>query len=793
MLCQRKLLPSRIARLAAGVLAGLLLACSFSNSAAAQSMARQWNESLLGLIRIDIPKPTVHARNLYHTSAAMYDAWAAFDPYAKGTFFTEKHTAANLDSARNEAISYAAYRVLTQRYSIANNPVASQAAIDNRMSLLGYDKNITTTVGNSPAAIGNRIAALVLGESLGDGSNEANRYVDTEGYSPINPPMTVDYPSVVSPTSPPFVDPNRWQPLYLSSSVTQNGIEGSNLQVSITPHWGNVTTFAMGRSGNPEPHSWSGVDPGPPPKLGEIGDAQYRADTVDSIRKSGSLDPNAGPGTQLINLSPRVNGNRPLGTNNNQGYAINPVTQQPYADNFAKVGDFGRVLAEYWADGPHSETPPGHWNLIANTVADSPLLSKRMGGTGPVMSDLEWDVKTYLALNGAVHDAGVAAWGTKTEYDYVRPITKVRYQGSLGQSSDVNDPSYHPNGLPLEPGLIELITAQSIAPGGVHRNVYDNANQDSEGNFLEFFLESELVGKVAIKAWNHQPADPVTQVSGADWILAENWVPFQADTFVTPAFAAYVSGHSTFSRSAAEVLTDMTGSAFFPGGLGEATFTPGFLRFEQGPSQPVTLQWATYFDAADEAGQSRLWGGIHVPADDFAGRVMGHVIGNDSFSHAKTFFTGPGDFTADGAYTCSDINQLTGTIAAGTNTAAFDLTGDGLVNQVDLQAWLTEAGYMTLSSRRPFQIADANLDGVVDGSDFGIWNTNKFTSNSAWCSGNFNGDSVVDGTDFGLWNARKFTTADGSSLVPEPGLAGWLVGVVLLAPQRRRFAARQSA
>ncbi|MEM7314387.1 MAG: vanadium-dependent haloperoxidase, partial [Planctomycetota bacterium] len=580
-----------------------LLIFQLSSIAHSQTVARQWNEAMLNAIRLDFPAPTVHSRNLYHTSAAMYDAWSTFDTVSQGHFYTTKHTAGDVSAARNEAISYAAYRVLSQRYSIANDPIASQALFDDLMNNLGYDANITTTTGNSPAAIGNRIAAQILNQSINDGSNEANNYVDTTGYSPINTPMTVDYPGVVRPLDAPIADPNRWQPLFIDSAFTQNGLEGSDLQEFIGPHWGSVTTFAMGRNGTSGPFSWSDVDPGAPPLLNGVGDQEYRDDTHLVINYSYSLDPTKGPGAETINISPRVNGNRPLGTHDNVGHAVNPVTGQAYADNFVKRADYGRILAEFWADGPESETPPGHWNVLANEVADHPSLEKRIGGRGPVVSDLEWDVKTYLALNGAVHDAAVGAWGAKAEYDYVRPITKIRYQGSLGQSSDPSLPSYHPNGLELIPGQIELITADTIDPFvGRHRNVYTNANQDGEGNFVFNFLEAELVGKIAIMSWNHEPDDPTSELSGTEWILAENWVPFQQDNFVTPAFAAYVSGHSTFSRAAAEVLTKMTGSEFFPGGVGHATFDTEFLDFEVGPTEEVTLEWATYFDAADEAG-----------------------------------------------------------------------------------------------------------------------------------------------------------------------------------------------
>ncbi len=620
-------------------LAALALTASFvsASSCAAQTVARQWDEALLRAIRIDVPKPTVHSRNLYHTSAAMYDAWAAFDPIAGGNFYVEKHSATDIAAARDEAISYAAYRVLSKRYQLATDPVASQQIFDGLMNQLGYDKSITSTAGNTPAAIGNRIAAQILAATIDDGANEANAYADNTDYQPVNVPMVVDYPGLVTPDAPPLADPNRWQPLFLDSAVTQNGLGGDKLQIYIGPHWGNVQTFALGRN-DALPHSWSAIDPGPPPQLGGLGDSQYRADTVELIRYSNSLDANQGSGADVINISPSVNGNRPLGTHENQGYTLNPATGLPYADNLVKQADYGRVLAEFWADGPDSETPPGHWNVIANQVSSSPLLEKRVGGAGPIVDDLEWDVKLYLSLNGAVHDAAVAAWGVKREYDYVRPITKIRYQGSLGQSSDEKLPAYDPNGLPLQPGLIEQITAASIAPGGRHRNAYENANRDADGNFTLFYAEEQMVGKIVIHAWNHEPDDPTTEASGTNWILAENWVPYQNDNFVTPAFAAYVSGHSTFSRASAEILAAFTGDEFFPGGLGEMEFPSDFLNFEQGPSQPVTLQWASYFDAADEAGISRLWGGIHVSADDFAGRIMGSMIGQEAFQFAQDQF-----------------------------------------------------------------------------------------------------------------------------------------------------------
>jgi hypothetical protein len=125
---------------------------------------------------------------------------------------------------------------------------------------------------------------------------------------------------------------------------------------------------------------------------------------------------------------------------------------------------------------------------------------------------------------------------------------------------------------------------------------------------------------------------------------AVSWVPYQKATFVTPAFPGYTSGHSTFSRAAAEVMTRATGSPWFPGGLGEFVAPANaFLTFERGPTATVRLQWASYYDAADQAGQSRIWGGIHVEADDFLGRITGAAAGNLAWEKAERIFAGTPD------------------------------------------------------------------------------------------------------------------------------------------------------
>jgi hypothetical protein len=616
-------------RLLGGALAvalGVLPACTWGSSGSdtaaymidgcrredlgGRSVARVWDEALLDAIRRDVPAPTVHARNLFHTSAAMYDAWAAYDPNAQGYFVTEKHRSGDVQQAREAAISYAAYRVLLHRYSMAAGLQATFDELAATMESLCYRTDFVDQEGDSPAALGNRIAATVIERGKQDGSDEARRYIDTD-YRPVNQPLVVADPGAT------MSDPNRWQPLALARIVAQNGLPvPGGVQRFVGSQWGHVASFAMPASDDGLP-----ADPGPPPQLGDdpTSTAAFQDAAIGVIRASSELDAADGA---TIDIGAGAVGDNPLGTNDGHGHPVNPETGDPYAPEVVPRGDFARVLTEFWADGPDSETPPGHWNTIANQVSDTPGLALRIGGEGHEVGRLEWDVKLYFALNGAVHDSAVAAWGAKGYYDSARPISMIRWMGGRGQSSDPAGPSYDPQGLPLVPGLVEVVTAESSAPGQRHENLAGH------------------VGEVAVRAWRGNPADPETTASGAGWIRAVDWVPYQRSTFVTPAFAGYVSGHSTFSRAAAEVMTAFTGDPYFPGGLASYTAAAGSLGVEAGPTRDVTLQWATYYDAADQAGQSRIFGGIHITADDFAGRKLGSACGQEAWALAQRYFAG---------------------------------------------------------------------------------------------------------------------------------------------------------
>jgi hypothetical protein len=511
---------------------------------------------------------------------------------ADGYFVREKQTAAkDVQAAREAAISYAAYRILLHRYSLAAGLEETFAELVSTMEKLCYRIDYVSTDGASPAALGNRIAAAAIAYGRTDGSNEQQRYADPD-YRPANDPL------VVKGDAPAMRDPSRWQPLALDQLVAQNGLPiPGKVQRFVGSHWGRVRGFAL-----PRARDWMAIDPGAAPRYGE---RSFAESAVAVLRYSSWLDARDGV---TIDISPAARGGSRLGANDGVGYAANPVTGKPYAPEQVARGDFARALSEFWADGPNSETPPGHWNTIANEVSDSSELASRIGGKGPRVDRLEWDVKLYFALNGAVHDAAVAAWGAKRQYDSARPISMIRYLAGRGE-------------LPLVPGLVEVVTPASSRPGARHANL------------------RAYVGETAVRAWRGKPASP-GEASGVGWIRAVDWVPYQLPTFVTPAFAGYVSGHSTFSRAAAEVLTSFTGSPSFPGGLLEWTVKQGTLRNEAGPTRDVTLQWATYYDAADDAGISRLIGGIHIREDDFAGRRLGSTCGKDAWALALRYFRG---------------------------------------------------------------------------------------------------------------------------------------------------------
>lgn len=631
----------------------ICIALLISNSNFAQhSVARDWNEEVLNAIRFDFARPTVHARNLFHTSSLMYDAWAIFDGQAETVFlgktfdgfvfdFNGIDAPTDIDAARHEIISYAIFNLLQHRFQ--NSPHYLTEIYPSILTLFrnyGYDVDFISTdySSGSYAALGNYMANQMIAFGLQDGSNEIDQYSNIN-YIPSNEPLILNLYEDNS-----GINPNVWQPLAFDVFIDQSGnTSASSIPDFLSPEWGKVSPFCLKDEDlniydDPGYDCYVYKDPGPPVLIensNEDGiDDPYKWHFALVAAWSSHLDPND---ETMIDISPGSIGNYNSddfpqtfeeyktfynfedGGDASNGHDLNPYTGEAYEEQFVKRADYARVLAEFWADGPDSETPPGHWFTILNYVNDNPLTIKKMNGSGPILPDLEWDVKSYLTLGGAMHDSAVATWGIKGYYDYIRPISAIRYMASKGQSSNANLPSYDPHGLPLIPNFIELIESGEPLAG----------------------VGDQFVGEIKIRAWRGPDfiGNPETGIAEVDWIYGQNWWPYQRGTFVTPPFAAYVSGHSTFSRAAAEVLTLLTGDAFFPGGMGVFDIEQNnFLVFEMGPTQDMTLQWATYRDASDQTSLSRIWGGIHPPIDDIRGRLIGEEIGIESFNLATEYF-----------------------------------------------------------------------------------------------------------------------------------------------------------
>ena len=365
---------------------------------------------------------------------------------------------------------------------------SQKSVFDTKLSSLGYDPNNSSNDLSTASGIGNLSAQNLLNIRHNDGSNQLG---NLNGGSPYSDYTGYTHVNTIYEVN----DINHWQPLRAS-----NGQGGFVDQKFIAPFWGKVKGFGLNTYNEfpiADPIYYDPANPTSAASLAFVAQAQAILD-----------------------------------------YSANLTDQQ-------------KVIAEYWADGPSSELPPGHWNLFAQSISDRDFHS------------IDADATMFFALNGAMFDASIATWGNKREFDYVRPVTAIR----------------------------------------------------------ELFRDKQVF------AW----AGPN---QGSQYILGQDWQPYQASTIVTPPFAEYTSGHSAFSAAGAEILKQFTGSDVFNGSITISGKDPG--HFETGLSD-VTLNWATFSDAAQEAGISRLYGGIHFSDGNLNGQVLGREVAIQSWSTAQSF------------------------------------------------------------------------------------------------------------------------------------------------------------
>ena len=430
------------------------------------SIARYWMQTFLYAVTQDAPRPTIHARNMYHIALAMHEAWAAFEKDTPqlmlGTTYQgfscpcelpdfQHLSKDSLENARREAISYAAFRLIFLRFNEYHSKNRNLESVMDSMAALGYGISLDDLdfQRGKPAALGNYIADCVIRFGLEDGSRESGDHENTF-YQPYNPRLRPDQPA-----NPTLRYPNHWQPLYLRPYLAIKGADASlpdwahtllsTHDEFLSAEWGYVKPFALAeadkaiyvRRRNAYPVY---LDPGPPPyyALGAADTAARRA-YLDSflpvLLGSAHLDPADGV-TQ--DISP--------------AHVLNPHTKKVYAPHFVKRGDYMRVAIEYWDGGLHTVSLPGMWLEKLFDVTDHPDFRRKWGGKGREMDLLEWEVKSYLLMGAAMHDAAIAAWSVKGWYDYIRPISVIRWMAGSGQCSDSTLPHYHRFGLPPDSG-----------------------------------------------------------------------------------------------------------------------------------------------------------------------------------------------------------------------------------------------------------------------------------------------------------------------------------------------------
>jgi hypothetical protein len=477
-----------------------------------ESVVIAWNKAALQGVRESKLGPPMVARALAVVHTCAFDAWAAYNHRAVGTRLggalrrpARERTPANM----NMAISFAAYRAAVDLL-----PASRVTVFDPLMSSLGYNPKDMTTDTTTASGVGNVAAQAVIDFRHQDGANQlgtepggnGKAYSDYTGYKPLNNPMDLrNYP-----TCNPLVttrdafdrtavqDPSHWQPLrYIDKTGTDF------TQPFVGAQWQHVVPFALTSTSQ---------------LRSVIGPAKYGTDAFVSQAQA------------LLGLS-------------------------------AGLTDEHKMIAEYWADGPNSELPPGHWDLFAQFVSQ-----RDHHGAGK--HGVEADVKLFFALTNAILDASICCWDNKRAWDGVRPITAIRY----------------------------------------------------------------LFGGQQVRAWGG-PCEGTRLVAG------DQWLPYQPSYFPTPPFPGFSSGHSTFSAAGAEVLRLFTGSDQFESGV---TFAQGSSRTEPGvvPASDLTLRWATFSEAAAQAGISRRYGGIHFEQDDLDARAAGRLVANRAWAKAQSYFNG---------------------------------------------------------------------------------------------------------------------------------------------------------
>jgi hypothetical protein len=343
--------PPRVVIASLGLVASLVTIAPFPGATQAGNIVTEWNQAALQAVRESKLAPPVVARALAVINTCIFDAWAAYVRTAVGTRLGSRLRRPAAE--RTAANKKKAISFAAHRAGVDLFP-SSGPIFDKLMTRLGYERLDMTTDSSTPAGVGNLACQAVLEFRHQDGSNQLGELNGGAPYSDSSGYVPVNQPmDIRKPFDPSTVEyADRWQPLRFTDS---SGAEVT--QKFAAPGWLGVRPFAL-RS-----------------------PSQFRS--------------SAGPAAE--------------------GSAAYRLQARELIDLSAHLTDRQKAIAEYWADGPGTELPPGHWDLLAQAV------SRRDHHT------LDQDVKMFFALTNGMFDAGIVAWDNKRRYDSVRPVTAIRY------------------------------------------------------------------------------------------------------------------------------------------------------------------------------------------------------------------------------------------------------------------------------------------------------------------------------------------------------------------------------
>ncbi len=131
------------------------------------------------------------------------------------------------------------------------------------------------------------------------------------------------------------------------------------------------------------------------------------------------------------------------------------------------------AIAKFWANGGGTATPPGHLNLMAQTITVD---------QGTSMVD---NARLFALLNIALADAAITCWDSKFAFDFWRPITAIREAASDGNDNTEADPTWTP--LLVTPPFPTYTSGHSTFSGATAAVLQDFFGTDD----IAFTLNSE--------------------------------------------------------------------------------------------------------------------------------------------------------------------------------------------------------------------------------------------------------------------------------------------------------------